>query len=136
MAMDGDNINAKMRSDFDDVAVDHNQQSVFTVADSHSTSNGLKHSVSDGTDLEDFGVNEAGYRIVAIPLYALIICICGAAIVGMLMCAGFVYCGLNCCCPLPPSSPRVSSRPKSRSAEMSRIMQSLTLGVDKRADSH
>ena len=44
------------------------------------------------------------------------------------MCAGFVYCGLHCCCPLPPSSPSITSQQRSHTVEMSRVMRSLTLG--------
>eukprot|EP00483_Globobulimina_turgida_P008821 UN08839 len=46
----------------------------------------------------------------------------------MLMCAGFVYCGLHCCCPLPPQSPILTSQQRSRALEMTRALQALTLG--------
>jgi len=72
----------------------------------------------------DLGRNAAGYDIVAVPLYILVLCICGAAILGMAMCAGFVWCGLHCLCPLPRASPL--QRP--RAVEMRRVLESLALG--------
>ena len=78
--------------------------------------------------MDDLGRNEAGYKIIALPLYILIICIVASALLGMLMCAGFVYCGLHCCCPLPPSSPTLTSQQRSRAVEMAQVMRSLTLG--------
>ena len=44
------------------------------------------------------------------------------------MCAGFVYCGLNCCCPLPPASPTLTSQQRSLTLNNISLLQSLTLG--------
>eukprot|EP01084_Bolivina_argentea_P275198 469250_1 len=78
--------------------------------------------------MDDLGRNEAGYKIIALPLYILIVYIISSSILGMLMCAGFVYCGLHCCCPLPQSSPTLTSTQRSNTIEMTRVLQSLTLG--------
>lgn len=42
----------------------------------------------------------AFYRSISMPLYTLILCIILSGFLGMCMCAGFIYCGLNYCCPL------------------------------------
>merc|ERR1712032_188258 len=71
--------------------------------------------------------NSAGYSIIALPLYILIICIVSAALIGMLMCCGFVYCGLKCCCPLPPASPTLTSQQQSLTLNNLSLLQSFTL---------
>merc|ERR1712228_433495 len=57
--------------------------------------------------------------------------IVSSAIIGMAMCAGFVYCGLNCCCPLPPASPTLTSQQRSLTLSNISLLQSLTLGGNK-----
>merc|ERR1712113_1371230 len=78
----------------------------------------LQHKQKKDASLDDLGRNAAGYKIIALPLYILIICIVSSALIGMIMCAGFVYCGLHCCCPLPPTSPTLTSQQRSHAVEM------------------
>merc|ERR1711933_326062 len=97
-----------MGDDDDDISIDNKDtpSAKRTLQNSHESQH--KQAMTG-----DLGFNAAGYKIIALPLYILIICIVSSALVGMAMCAGFVYCGLNCCCPLPPASPTMSSQQRS-----------------------
>jgi len=124
------NTNDNFGFDDDEITIDNQGDELFAPQASQRS---LQHTVSSqrqkhGAVLDDLGHNQAGYRIIAIPLYVLIICIVSASIIGMLMCAGFVWCGVNCCCPLPASSPSLASQQRSHAVQMAQVMRSLTLG--------
>merc|ERR1712228_572625 len=115
--------------DDDDISIDN--RDIDPMSSASSSQRTLQSKQKQSSISDELGRNAAGYKIIALPLYILIICIVSSAIIGMAMCAGFVYCGLNCCCPLPPASPTLTSQQRSLTLSNISLLQSLTLGGNK-----